>query len=293
MTGNVFNIQRFSLHDGPGIRTTVFFTGCTLDCRWCHNPEGKIGDVRLQFDRRKCIGCRKCENVCLRGVHSFADPMVHDIDRGRCDLCGRCIKACPAQALAVSGSAYTAEEIARKAARDIPFYASDGGLTLSGGEPLMQADFAAECARLSLEAGVPGVAVDTAGNVPWSAFEKVLPYTQHFLFDIKAADEETHLKGTGSSNRLILENLSRLDGEKKNIYIRIPVIGNFNDNETEMKGIAGIIGRLKSVREVRLIPYHSLGMEKYAALGLEEPEYFGVPDEDRLEAFCRITGGVL
>lgn len=284
--GTVFHVQRFSLHDGPGIRTTVFLAGCTLRCRWCHNPEGLDSRIRLQFDAGRCITCGACQQVCPHGVHELMQPRRFQPEN--CVLCGKCIDACPAGALQYNAKCFTPQELAALIVRDLPFYKTEGGVTFSGGEPLMQADFLVETARLCREQGVLSVTVDTAGNVPWGAFEKVLAVTDHFLFDIKAASEEAHIRGTGASNRLILENLRRLDKTGKHIYIRIPVIPGFNDDPEEMAAIGDILAPLRHAREVRLLPYHTFGREKYGTLGLPEPACYPVPSEEEIRELEKI-----
>lgn len=208
--GKVFNIQRFSLHDGPGIRTTFFLMGCSLKCRWCHNPEGINGKIQIQFNEKDCLLCGACVRECPSHNHRIKDD-THTINFEQCKLCGKCIKTCPTQALQFSGKEYKADELADQGIRDISFYKNNGGITFSGGEPLLQADFVAKTAKICKEHGVPTIAVDTAGNVEWTAFEKVLPWTDYFLFDIKTAFESTHISGTGYSNHRILENLFKLD----------------------------------------------------------------------------------
>ncbi len=288
MTGRVFNVQRFSLHDGPGIRTTVFLMGCSLSCRWCHNPEGQDSRIRLQYDKKKCIGCGACQAVCPQGVHRL-DGAEHIVRFSACTGCGKCVEACPAKALSFSGREYTPWELAEQVARDLPFFQDSGGVTFSGGEPLLQAEFLREAAKLCRELGVPTVAVDTAGLLPRSAFETVLPWVDHFLFDIKAATERIHIAGTGASNRQILENLRWLDQQEKNLYIRVPVIPGWNDDEEEIHKISQIAHSLSSLRELRLIPYHTFGREKYAALGDPEPEPFPVPEEEAMNRLRKIA----
>lgn len=286
MTGTVFNIQRFSLHDGPGIRTTVFLAGCNLRCRWCHNPEGIRAKIQLQYHNKDCIGCRVCASVCANGVHLFHDD-VHSVDFSKCILCGACIHACPTGALLQSAKSMEADQLAQQICRDVPFYKQCGGVTFSGGEPLLQADFVAETAQICKKKGAPTIAVDTAGNLPWEVFEKVLPWTDYFLFDIKAGTEQTHILGTGQSNKRILSNLRKLDSIGKNLYIRIPVIPSVNDCVEEMDAIAQILRQLHNVQEIRLIPYHTFGREKYATIGYNEPENFGAVDEEKIKLFSK------
>lgn len=287
MIGTVFNIQRFSTHDGPGIRTTAFLKGCSLRCRWCHNPEGMDEKIGLQYIAKNCIGCRACAAVCPNGVHRFTQEK-HGVDFSRCIFCGRCIVVCPAKALCADAYNYMPEQAALQLCRDLPFYCENGGVTFSGGEPLLQAAFVAETAAICKKNGVKSVGIDTAGMVPWSAFLQVLPVADFFLFDIKAATEKLHIEGTGCSNRLILENLEKLDGQGLPIYLRIPVIPDFNDTPEEMGKIAEIVRPLRHVKEIRLIPYHTLGIEKYETLGMKAPLRRRLPDEQSMERLRQI-----
>ena len=240
MTGRVFDIQRFSVHDGPGIRTTVFMKGCPLSCRWCHNPEGLSGTISLQYFKDKCIGCGKCKE--------------------RTELSDS--EECPTGALTVCGRDVTVNELIKEVLRDRVFYGENGGVTFSGGECMLYPEFVAELARKCKENGV-SVAIDTAGCVPYSSFESVLPYVDDILYDVKCIDPELHKKGTGRDNSLILQNLDRLMGTKKRILIRTPVISNFNDN--------GELERIKQFCIDRKLPheiltYHAYGESKRIAL---------------------------
>lgn len=285
--GRVFNIQRFSLHDGPGIRTTCFLMGCSLRCRWCHNPEGFSENIRLQYTEKDCICCGACCEVCPKSVHVI-EGNQHRVDFDACIFCRECITVCPTQALQPNGREYSVEELTAQILRDLLCYREKGGVTFSGGEPLLQAEFVAETARRCKEEGVPTIAIDTAGNVPWEAFEMVLPVVDYFLYDIKAATEELHIQGTGCSNCQILHNLERLGATGKPLYIRIPVIAGYNDSLTEMKKIARIIKDIPNVAEVRLLPYHTFGREKYTTLGYETPECFSEPEEQRMRELQKI-----
>ena len=191
-TGTVFDIQRYSLHDGPGIRTTVFFKGCNLRCRWCHNPESQRPGPQLMFYAHKCVGCGACAAVCAK-THT-----------PECDGCGRCARVCRHNAREISGKRIAAEEALKSALRDLPFYRiGGGGITLSGGEPLLHPDFAAAILRGANAAGVH-TAIETAANVPWPIFERLLPFTDLVLCDVKGVNEAQHIENTGVSNRLIL-----------------------------------------------------------------------------------------
>lgn len=292
MQGEVFNVQRFSLNDGNGIRTTVFLCGCTLQCRWCHNPEGRSPTPPLQYLSSRCIGCHACEAACPNQVHLFKNG-THAVDLSRCASCGRCVQACPANGLRTVAKIYTPQELTQEVLHDLPFFKQNGGVTFSGGEPLMQADFIAESAKQMKQSGVPTVAVDTAGNIAWTEFEKVLDLTDVFLYDVKAYTEELHREGTGCSNALILENLQMLDRAGAKIHIRIPVIGGFNNSVEELGRIASFVSELNHVQAVTLIPYHRLGNEKYASIGLSsEMERYHEISDDALQEHKKLFQGI-
>ena len=260
----IFDIQRNSFVDGPGIRTTVFFKGCNLRCKWCHNPESQSFDKQMMFYKDKCTGCGKCREVCPNHLQS-------------CDFCGKCELYCPADARKVCGREYTSDEVLAEVIKDKAFYEnSGGGVTFSGGECMLQLDFLCEILEKCKAAGIH-TAVDTAGNVPWKSFEKILPFTDLFLYDIKAFGAELHRKGTGVSNELILENLKNLSG-RADIIVRIPVIGGYNDNDEEIRQIADFLKQIKIIK-AELLPYHAMGEHKYTALG-RNPESFNVPNKN-------------
>ena len=245
----VFDIKRSSTVDGPGIRTAVFFKGCNLDCKWCHNPESKSPKPQLALFGEKCIGCGVCAEVC---EHSDA-----------CVLCGECVENCPADARRLYGRRYTADELYGIICADADFYrATGGGVTFSGGECMLYPEFIAELAEKCAKNGI-SVAVDTAGNVPWSAFETVLPYVSLFLYDIKALDPDLHKKGTGADNGLILENLEKLLGSGREVMIRTPVIPDYNDG-AELERIKTYCAE-RGLRH-ELLPYHAIGESKRAAI---------------------------
>ena len=272
----VFDIQKFSVIDGPGIRTTVFFKGCNLRCRWCHNPESQNARREMLFREERCIDCGKCTAVC---------PSPDD-----CILCGRCERYCPTQAREIAGRVYTTEELLREILADRLFYeTSGGGVTFSGGECMLQIDALSDLLRLCRENGIH-TAVDTAGCVPWAHFERVIPYTDLFLYDVKCIDESLHIAGTGVSNRTILQNLRRLSEESdRRIIVRVPVIGGYNDTDAEIGRIAAFLAPLR-IESVELLPYHKMGNAKYAALG-REAEVFTVPDEEAMERFRAMLPG--
>jgi len=245
MTGTVFDIQRFCVHDGPGIRTTVFMKGCPLRCRWCHNPEGLRREPQVQFFDEECIRCGSCS-----GERLLEDTLL-----------------CPTGALKLSGKEYETLSLLDAVLADRDFYDSDGGVTFSGGECLLQADFVSEVLEAVKGQGIT-TAIDTCGAVPWESIEKTLPFCDTYLYDIKCADPVLHREYTGLTNDRILENLQRLSDAGAAIWIRVPVIPNFNDNETEMEAIAKIAASAKGVQKVTLIPYHTLGKSKYKTLGM-------------------------
>ena len=260
----ITDIQRFCMRDGPGIRTTVFFKGCPLKCIWCHNPETQSPQKELFFYPNRCIGCGACAAVCPQGAHRMLPS--HTVDRTLCIGCGACAACCPTNALQLTGRDCDAEELLPLLLRDRAFYGEKGGVTLSGGECLYQASACAELLKLLKKEGVH-TAVDTCGAVPREVFEKVLPYTDLFLYDLKAMDEETHLRYTGKSNRLILENLRFLDSVNANVEIRIPHIPTCNDDQIDK--IRGFLGTLRNPYPVTVLPYNRYAASKYAALGRE------------------------
>lgn len=293
MNGNIFNIQRFSVHDGPGARTTVFFKGCSLNCVWCHNPESIPPHPVVEFYPQKCIGCTACLEACPNGAQIVTiDPVTntseHTIRRDLCTGCLTCTDTCYAGALAPVGKEVTADYVMKQIETDIPYYKSaGGGVTFSGGECMLQIDFLAELCRRCREKGIH-TAVDTAGNVPRAYFEKIIGDADLFLYDVKAADPDVHRTLTGAGNERILENLTYLSVSGKRIIVRIPFVPSRNGDE--IAGIAQILASLPSKPElVEIIPYHKLGAAKYAALDLENPcEDEVPPTEEQINAALEI-----
>ena len=282
MKAKIFEIKRFAVHDGDGIRTTVFFKGCPLKCVWCHNPEGIGFKPEIAYYAHKCIGCGECTLVCPSQAHKMSGG-VHTFDRKLCIGCGKCKDACLGEALSFYGKEVTSDELLPTLLEDKDFYdSSNGGVTLSGGECLMQADFCAELLKKLKENGV-STAVDTCGYVSRETLDKVIPFTDIFLYDIKAIDEKVHIACTGHSNEKILENIKYLDEKGCKIEVRIPFVPEYNDAEIEK--IAELLSTLKNVTKVRVLPYHNFAESKYKALGIDHSLPERIPtDEEKREA---------
>lgn len=268
MKALISDIKRFAVHDGDGIRTTVFFKGCPLKCRWCHNPEGISRKPQLSYIAKKCIQCGACIDRCPAGAHQFF-PEGHVFHRDRCLSCGSCVEECLGQALKLYGREITVDELMPHLLADADFYeSSGGGVTLSGGEPLMQAVFCRELLERLKKEDIR-TAVDTCGYASKQAVEEVMPYTDLFLYDLKAVDEEVHERCTGVSNRPILENLRYINSCGKAVEIRIPYVPGMNDGEIE--GMGEFLKDLSAVKCVKVLPYHGFAASKYEALGMENP----------------------
>ncbi len=283
----VFNIQRFSVHDGPGIRTTVFLKGCNLRCRWCHNPESIDPSPQIQYFAEKCVGCGMCERACPSGLTTLAGERKTAL---ACKLCGGCAQYCMNDALKKAGEEMSPQQVMDVVLKDRDYYEnSGGGLTLSGGEPLLQSEFCAELLRLAKEQGID-TAVDTAANVPYAAFEAVLPYTDKILLDLKIMNDCLHREYTGVSNGLILENARRLFEEDVDVYIRIPVIGGVNDSAENARAAAEFLSGASNVREIKLLAYHNMAEDKALSVNRRH-EVFTAPDEAKLVELAACFGG--
>jgi pyruvate formate lyase activating enzyme len=263
--GIVFNIQRFCVDDGPGIRTSVFLKGCNMRCFWCHNPESQHKKPEIQYFVAKCIGCGHCADLCPSKARNLqAGSLTYD--RAVCTQCGRCVQECPTGALEMCGKEMTATQVMDEVSRDAPFYQnSQGGVTFTGGEPLMQKDFLKAFLVLCREKGFH-CAVESALNLPWEYVEAVAPYVDLFLADIKLMDSQRHRQVTGCGNQLILSNIQRLSQSGATLHIRIPLIPGINDTQKDMEEIATFISGLKGISAVQLMPFHNLAQGKYQSL---------------------------
>lgn len=272
-SGVVFNIQRFSIHDGPGIRTTVFLKECAMGCFWCHNPEGRNPDPEIQYFPSRCIACGECVKVCPNGAHELREG-VHVFLRDRCATAAECVKVCCSNALELNGRRMSVEEVVEEVLRDRPFYdTSHGGVTLSGGEPALNSEFARDILASCKEKGLH-TAIETCGYYPWSSLERLLPVTDLVMMDVKLISPDRHRAVTRNSNEVILANARRLALTDKQLTFRTPVVPTVNDSEEEFGKIASFIRSLLDLREGKggiryeLLPFHRMAADKYASLGL-------------------------
>lgn len=280
----VFDIQRYSVHDGPGIRTVVFFKGCPLRCRWCQNPESMQRRPEIGFARDRCIGCHQCEEVCPEGAILRGSQRI---DRARCTVCGECIDPCHAEALRIFGEKWERDALLREVLRDRPFYEdSGGGVTLSGGEPLLQIDFVEEFCSACREAGV-SVVVETSGAVRFDAFQRILPFVDLFLYDVKAIDPSLHKAFTGSTNEGILSNLEKLRRSEVAVIPRVPIVPEHTALPANLDRIAASLeGRFE---QVHLLPYHGWGEAKRDLVDSRQPALqLDAPSEAEMQAIGKI-----
>lgn len=282
--GIVCNIQHYSIHDGPGVRTIVFLKGCPLRCRWCANPETQAIQPQLMVLTDRCVGCGACKTVCPRkAVRLEGGKAV--TDRGLCAACGTCRKVCKSDARSIMGETMSVEDIVAQAAEDSLFYAgTGGGVTLSGGEVLLQADFAAAILKGCRKSGIH-TAIETCGFADWERVRQVAREADLILYDLKHMDSERHRQGTGQGNERILENLTRISEKlKKTIWVRVPLIAGYNDDEDHIRSMASFLKKsVPCCEQVHLLPYHNLGEGKKIQLEWKNGYYEGItPASDRL-----------
>jgi len=283
----VFNIQKFSVHDGPGIRTTVFLKGCPLKCMWCHNPESQNPKIQMLYDTDKCTLCMNCVNVCTRNAIKIQDNKSKT-DMSLCNFCGECTVYCLNKAREIAGKEYSVDEVMKQVMKDKVFYMqSNGGVTVSGGEPLVHIDFVEEL-LMKLKAENIHTSVDTCGYINFESLERAAKYTDLFLYDLKVMDEEMHIKYTGASNKIIIENLIKLSKIHKNISIRLPLIEGINADISHIISVLELIEYLY-IKKVYLLPYHNIAVHKYRKLGLEyDDEKMSKPSDDKMNSFKAI-----
>ena len=287
-TPYIFNIQKFSTHDGDGVRTTIFFKGCPLRCMWCHNPESQHYYKELIFHQHKCTTCGRCVAKCIQGANSIVDGKIV-FDRSKCTACGVCTDWCITEARELAGKEYTVDALVKEAMKDKIFYEqSGGGVTLSGGEVMasQHMDYVEEVCRKLHENGV-SIFIDTSGYTDYKNLKRILPYVDVFLYDIKVMDPEDHKKYIGVDNSLILENLKKLSDEGAGLYIRLPIIQQVNATDEHIESVIHFLKENNiHARQVNLLPYHDIGKGKYASLDMEyHDDEMSVPVSELMEHF--------
>ncbi len=302
ITGTLFNIQRFSIHDGPGIRTTVFFKGCPLRCFWCHNPEGLRKKAEIQFYPARCIGCGECVRVCPQGAQKLVDG-VRVYHRERCIVCGECVATCYAEGLQLIGKETAAPDAVAEVLRDRAFYGDNGGVTLSGGEPMLQPEFALAVLAGCKAEGIH-TALETTAHYPWEILARAAPLVDLFMIDIKHLDPHKHRAATGVSNDRILANIRRLAAAGKPVIFRTPVIPGVNDTPQEIAPIAAFIRELSAMPladgsqrlepfVLELLAFHKLAADKYKSLGLDYPAAsLEPPTRARMDKLAQAAAGL-
>ena len=262
-------VRRLTVHDGPGVRDTVFVKGCPLNCVWCHNPESISGKPQLLYHENVCSGCGDCSAVCPQGVHEFKAGW-HVLDRKKCISCGACAENCCFNALEICGKSMTADDVFSQVIRDKDFFDPVGGVTLSGGEPALFPDFSAALFQKLRQAGIH-TALDTCGAVAFENYRKILPFTNLVLFDLKGMDPRRHKVHTGKDNKLIHKNLQQISAWGTPIEIRMPIVPGLNDFPEDIEQTGLLLTKIKTLTMIRLLPYHPLAAGKYAAAGMPDP----------------------
>lgn len=277
-TGTIFDIQKFSLHDGPGIRTTVFLKGCQMRCVWCHNPESLRAEKQLAFMEHKCLQCQRCAEVCPHGCHQFAQGR-HEIDYSACQACGRCVEACPAQALKIYGQIRDVDDIIAEVIKDKPYFEkTGGGITLSGGEAMFQFSFALALAKAAKGAGLH-VCIETNGASRPERYREIAPWVDLFLLDYKVTDARAHKSHTGIAKRVVETTLETLNEIDARVVLRCPLIPGYNFNDEHLAAIRAITARYDAILHAEILPYHNLGMAKHRELGQIPVCTIAVPDD--------------
>lgn len=269
ITGTVFNIQRFSLHDGPGIRTTVFLKGCNIRCAWCHNPESFSPKPQLSINFSKCTSCGSCVPECPNGAHSITADGKHLYDASRCTLCQKCLLPCPQGAITAIGETMTPEQVMKTVRKDVRYYErSGGGMTVSGGEPSFQFDFLLALLQLAKKEGLH-TCVESNGILLPEKMRRLAEYTDLFLLDFKHSDEEAHIRWTGASNKLVYENLALFDELEQPVILRCPVIPSVNDTPAHLSAIHALKEAHPCIQSAEIMPYHDVGVSKWENIGID------------------------
>ncbi|OGV36902.1 MAG: hypothetical protein A2X48_16045 [Lentisphaerae bacterium GWF2_49_21] len=289
VSGIVFDIQKFSINDGPGIRTTVFLKGCPLDCLWCHNPESKGKEPEISFISEKCILCGYCAATCPNKCHAI-DGKGHSYDRAKCLRCGKCTMECYSKALELIGKEMTVEEVMSEVLKDVPFYeTSNGGMTISGGEPMAQFQFTKALLEDAKKHKLHNC-LETSGYAPMERYKEVLRNVDIFLYDFKESDPARHLKCTGVPQDIIVNNLVELDSLGAKSVLRCPIIPKLNDRKNHLLEIAKLANRLSNIIEINILPYHPLGKSKSSRIGKEYPlSCKEFPDEDEVRSWIEMV----
>lgn len=286
----VTSIQKYSIHDGDGIRTTVFFKGCPLKCIWCHNPETQSYDKQVMHNKEQCVGCQACAQACPHDAITYRDGKVYT-DTSKCEKCGTCLDYCVGNLREITGTEYTIKQIVDEVIKDEMFYEeSGGGVTLSGGEVMtMDMDFIEDLVKALYKKGI-SISIDTCGFAKYENFTRILPYVNTFLYDLKAVDNEIHRQYVGVDNTLILDNLKKLSHDGARIYIRIPTIREVNGTKESMNQVIDfLIDNHIGVAQVNLLPYHNTGMGKYEKMGTTyEGVQLSAPSKEEMEQFVSL-----